>query len=87
MQIDSLAAGGKVSKAQYRAAMSSALSGASAPRLSGSDPTIAFTDATHATARRDLRITDSRGSNNYRLEYRLEKRDGRWLIVESGYLR
>jgi ketosteroid isomerase-like protein len=82
-KIDSLAAGGKVSRAQYRDAMTKSFASANPPRVTGGETSVAFADATHATARRDLRVNNS----PFRIEYRLEKRDGRWLITQQEYLR
>src|SRR4029453_11096834 len=82
-KIDSLAAGGKGPKAQYRDAMTKSFASANPPRVTGGETSVAFADATHATARRDLRVNNS----PFRIEYRLEKRDGRWLITQQEYLR
>ncbi len=38
-----------------------------------------FADATHATAKGQGQLGESRGD----FQYKLEKRQGRWVIVES----
>jgi ketosteroid isomerase-like protein len=81
-KIESLAAGGKVGKPGYRDAMTKLFSGSGAPAVRYGTPSIGFADATHATAQSPVTI----GSRSYRIQYQMEKREGRWLIVDQKYL-
>src|SRR5262245_46513094 len=78
-KIESLAAGGKVDKPGYRDAMTKLFSGSGAPTVRYGSPSIGFADATHATVQSPVTI----GSRSYRVQYQMEKRDGRWLIVDQ----
>jgi uncharacterized protein (TIGR02246 family) len=80
-KIESLAAGGTVGKAAYRDAMAKVFSGPSAPTVRFGTPSIGFIDATRATAQSNLTV----GGRSYRVQYQLEKRDGRWLIADQKY--
>ena len=82
-RIDSIIARGKVSKANYGAAMvyafrSGRLGGAIEHRVR----LITLSDATHAT----VDGTVVTGVSEERYQWTFEKRDGKWLIVETTYI-
>ena len=81
-KIDSLAAGGTVGKPAYRDAMARVFAGGTAPRVSYGTPSIGFADPTHAT----IQVVVTQGTRSSRIQYQLEKREGRWLIVNQKYL-
>ena len=81
-KIDSLAAGGTVGKPAYRDAMARVFAGGTALRASYGTPSIGFADPTHAT----IQVGATQGTRPSRIQYQLEKREGRWLIVNQKYL-
>jgi uncharacterized protein (TIGR02246 family) len=87
-RMDSRVAGGKVSKAQWRGAVQRSIAGGQWPAtLDYQVSSVAFPDPAHATVFGHLvaiQVTGRRTQD--RLELKLAKRDGRWLIVESRYL-
>jgi hypothetical protein len=70
---------GQVSKVEYRQDMMAWMARGDQTVLEHAQWTVAFSDPTHATARGQAQLGDSRGD----FEYKLEKRAGRWVIVES----
>jgi hypothetical protein len=85
-KIDSRAAGAKVSKRGYAEAMSRNFQQGSILSTRYTGLKITFVDATHAVAEGTLQVTLKGGGGFVsRHEWKLEKRDGRWLIVETNY--
>lgn len=80
-KIDSKVAGAKVSKPVWAQAMSRYFQRGSAASLEYTGLKISLVDATHAVAEGTL-YANGKGSRH---EWKLEKRDGRWLIVETNY--
>jgi ketosteroid isomerase-like protein len=66
---------GQVTKVQYREDMAALMARGDRTLLEHAQ----WTDATHATAKGQGQLGDSRGD----FQYKLERRQGRWLIVES----
>jgi len=82
-QIDSTAAGRKVNKVEWQQAMQQI----AAPRVEISVATVSFSDPSHATAVGDFVLYPAAGGRRQaRHEWKIQKRDGRWLIVETRYL-
>jgi ketosteroid isomerase-like protein len=67
----------KVTKVQYREDMTALM--ARGDRMLLARWSVAFADPTHATAKGQAQL----GANKGDFQYKLEKRGGRWLIVES----
>jgi len=85
-KIDSKAAGANVSKPAYADAMAQAFSAGNMLSSSYSGLKISLVDATHAVAEGTLYINLKNGRRIVsRHEWKLEKRDGRWLIVETNH--
>jgi ketosteroid isomerase-like protein len=85
-KIDSRAAGAKVSKPAYAEAMSRTFQRGSILSSRYSGLKISFVDATHAVAEGTLHVTLKGGGGfTSQHEWKMEKRDGRWLIVETNY--
>ena len=85
-KIDSKAARAKVSKAAYKDAVIQLWQ--KEPKLWSEYKGIrvSLTDSTHAVAEGTVYIHLTNGSNIIsKHEWKLEKRDGRWLIVETNY--
>lgn len=82
--IDSKVAQGKVSKPAYGEAMARAFQNRNFPFSDYSGLKIALVDATHAVAEGTLYV-HSKNPTMSKYEWKLEKRDSRWLIVESNY--
>jgi ketosteroid isomerase-like protein len=70
---------GQVTKVQYREDMSALMARGDRTLLEHARWTVEFADATHATAKGQGQLGESRGD----FQYKLEKRQGRWVIVES----
>jgi len=70
---------GQVSKVQYREDMSALMARGDQTLLEHAQWTVEFTDPTHATAKGQGQLGDSLGD----FQYKFEKREGRWVIVES----
>ena len=70
---------GQVSKVQYREDMAALMARGDRTLLEHAQWTVDFADATHATAKGQAQLGESRGD----FHYKLEKREGRWVIVES----
>ncbi|HEY7141601.1 MAG TPA: hypothetical protein VIE44_15970 [Methylomirabilota bacterium] len=70
---------GQVSKVQYREDMRALMARGDRTLLEHASWTVEFADPTRATARGQGQLGESRGD----FQYKLEKREGRWLIVES----
>ncbi len=85
-KIDSKAAGAKVSKPAYGEAMSRTFSRGNILSSSYTGLKVSLVDATHAVAEGTLYINLKNGERTAsRHEWKLEKRGGRWLIVETNY--
>jgi ketosteroid isomerase-like protein len=70
---------GQVSKVQYREDMAALMARGDRTLFEHARWSVEFADPTHATARGQGQLGDSRGD----FLYKLEKRGGRWLLVES----
>jgi hypothetical protein len=70
---------GQVTKVQYREDMAALMARGDRALLEHAQWTVAFADATHATAKGQGQLGESRGD----FQYKLEKRGERWTIVES----
>ena len=70
---------GQVTKVQYREDMTALMARGDRMLLEHAQWNVEFADPTHATARGQGQLGDSKGD----FQYKLEKRAGRWLIVES----
>jgi len=85
-KIDSKAVGGKVSKHVYAQALSQIFQRGSISSVGYSGLKVSIVDATHAMAAGTLYIKlKAGGSIVSPYEWKLEKRDGRWLIVETNH--
>jgi len=85
-RIDSKAAGGKVSKHDYELVLSQIFQRGSISSVGNSGLKVSLVDATHAMAESTLYIKLKTGVSIVSpYEWKLEKRDGRWLIVETTY--
>ena len=85
-KIDSKAAGRQVSKDQYREAMKNVFDRRSLNRADVTNLTSKLIDSTHATVDGTVYIHLASGNRSGgRNQWKLEKRDGRWLIVETKY--
>ncbi len=70
---------GQVTKVQYREDMVALMARGDRTLLEHARWTVEFADPTHATAKGQGQLGESRGD----FRYKLEKRAGRWVIVES----
>ena len=70
---------GQVSKVQYREDMTALMARGDRTLLEHARWTVEFADPTHATAKGQGQLGESRGD----FQYKLEKRADRWVIVES----
>ena len=70
---------GQVSKVQYREDMAALMARGDRTLLEHASWTVEFADPTHATAKGQGQLGESRGD----FQYKLEKRGDRWIIVES----
>jgi ketosteroid isomerase-like protein len=70
---------GQVSKVQYREDMTALMARGDKTLLEHARWNVEFADPTHATAKGQGQLGESRGD----FQYKLEKRGGRWVIVES----
>ena len=70
---------GQVSKVQYREDMAALMARGDRTLLEHANWTVEFTDPTHATAKGQAQLGESRGD----FQYKLETRGNRWVIVES----
>jgi uncharacterized protein (TIGR02246 family) len=82
--IDSRAAGGKVSKDKYREAMAAAFKQGNIVNVEMRDLDVRIVDSTRATALGTSFLTTKTDRLSGRTEWKFEKRDGRWLIVETN---
>jgi ketosteroid isomerase-like protein len=73
----------QVSKVQYRTDMAALMSRGDRTLLEHAQWAVSFADPTHATATGQVQV----GERKADFQYKLEKRDGRWLIVESMVMR
>jgi hypothetical protein len=69
----------QVTKVQYRQDMAALMARGDQTLMEHAQWVVSFADPTHATADGQVRL----GERTADFEYKLEKRDGRWLIVES----
>ena len=70
---------GQVTKVQYREDMTALMARGDRTLLEHARWTVEFAEATHALAKGQGQLGESRGD----FQYKLEKRQGRWVIVES----
>jgi ketosteroid isomerase-like protein len=70
---------GQVSKVQYREDMTALMARGDRTLLEHANWTVEFADPTHAAAKGQAQLGESRGD----FQYKLEKRGDRWMIVES----
>lgn len=86
-KIDSLAAGGKVSKERYAAAMKISQTEGNMPwNFAVKIASLTFPSSERATFDVDMAWdTKRRGRQAYKQRWTLTKRDGRWLMLESEY--
>jgi hypothetical protein len=82
--IDSRAAGGKVPKAKYAEVMAEVVKKGDVISSEVRDMSITMTDPTHATVLGTVYLQTRTSRPSGRNEWKLEKRDGRWLIVETN---
>ncbi len=88
-RVDSIVAGAKVSKEMYAAAMK----GAQARGMLGRDmeakvTSVTFPNPDRAILEFDYDLDTARGAHrSYKLKWTLTKRDGRWLILETEYVK
>jgi ketosteroid isomerase-like protein len=81
--IDSRAAGGKVSKAKYAEVMADVFKKGDLISAELRDVNVTMADPTHATVVGTVYLQTRTNRLSGRNEWKLEKRDGRWLIVET----
>ena len=85
-KIDSKAAGRLVSKDEYREAMKTLLERRALNRADVANLISKLIDSTHATVDGTVYIHLASGNRaGGRNQWKLEKREGRWLIVETKY--
>ena len=85
-RIESRVAGGTVNRAQWRQAIQQSVTAGQFPHIQFGVSSVSFSDPTHATVLGDFVATQAGGRRTQDgLEWKMEKRDGRWLIVESRY--
>jgi hypothetical protein len=82
-KIDSRAAGGQVSKARYAEIMREVYKRGDVISADVRDLVIAMPDASHATVLGTVYLQTRTSRPSARVEYKLEKRADRWLIVET----
>ena len=84
--IDSKVARGKVSKSTYKDALTKGWERDTTTWAEYRNVQVAVNDATHAVATGMIYIHLQNGKNIIQKhEWKLEKRDGHWLIVETNY--
>jgi ketosteroid isomerase-like protein len=84
-QIDSKIAGGKVSKPKYAEVVAASIRQGNVLSSQYSGVRVVLSDATHATALGTLYVTTKTNRLSWPHEWKLEKRDARWLIVETNF--
>ena len=84
-RIDSKAAKAKVSRERYGEAMAGVFKRGDVVRNEQRDLRVTVVDPTHATVRGLWLITTKTGEVAWPHEWKLEKRDERWVIVETTY--
>ena len=85
-KIDSKAAARQVSKQEYGVAMKTVFDRHALNRADVTSLTAKLTDATHATVDGTVYIHLTNGNRaGGQNQWKLEKREGRWLIVETKY--
>ena len=83
--IDSKIARGKVSKQKYADAMARAFKRREIIGFETRDIKVTMVDATRATVLANVYVLNPGQRFIYANEWKLEKRDGLWLIVETAY--
>lgn len=84
--IDSKAAGRKARKDEYARALTNALATREIIRVEHRQLSVGIEGPAHAHARATLDYTlRSSPGVSFRYEWKLQKRDGRWSIVETNY--
>jgi hypothetical protein len=73
----------QVSKVQYRTDMAALMARGDRTLLEHAQWNVSFADPTHATAIGQVQV----GERKADFQYKLEKREGRWLIIESMVMR
>ncbi len=88
-RIDSIVAGGKVSKEMYAGAMKGAQArGTLGRNMDAKVTSVTFLSPDRAVLEFDYDLDTARGAHrSYKLKWTLTKREGRWLILETEYLR
>jgi ketosteroid isomerase-like protein len=82
--IDSRAAGGKVSKAKYAEVMAEVFKKGDLISAELRDVSVTMSDPARAMLLGTVYIQTKTSRGSGRVEWKLEKRDGRWLIVETN---
>ena len=82
--IDSSAAGGKVSKVKYGQVMADVFQKGNLISADVRDMNVTMTGSSRATVLGTVYLQTRTARPTARVEYKLEKRDGRWLIVETN---
>ncbi|HSE95109.1 MAG TPA: nuclear transport factor 2 family protein [Methylomirabilota bacterium] len=85
-RIESRVAGGTVNRAQWQQSIQQSVTAGQFPHIEFGVSRVSFSDPTHATVVGNFVATQAGGRRTQDgLEWKMEKRDGRWLIVESRY--
>jgi uncharacterized protein (TIGR02246 family) len=82
--IDSRAAGGRVSKAKYGEVMADVFKKGDLISAEVRDVNVTMADPSRATMLGTVYLVTRTNRLSGRVEWKLEKRDGRWLIVEAN---
>jgi ketosteroid isomerase-like protein len=83
--IDSKAAKAMVSKAQYGETMKRAFAQRRSFRVETGGLRVSMADSNHATVDGVVYFSSASDRTSEKRQWKLEKRDGRWLIVEAKY--
>ena len=83
--IDSKVARGKVNKQKYGEAMAAAFGAHTLVGMAADGIKITFADQVHSTVLTTIYPMSNARRFVYLLEWKLEKRDGHWVIVETTY--
>jgi uncharacterized protein (TIGR02246 family) len=81
-QIDSRAARARVSREKFGEAMQALFKSGNLINVEHRDRKVTLIDPTHASVLGTSYITTKTNRSTARVEWKLEKRDGRWVIVE-----
>jgi uncharacterized protein (TIGR02246 family) len=85
-RIDSKATNSIASKDQYGEAMERSFAQRSAPRVETEGLRVSMINSSHATVEGVVHFSYASGRTSDKRQWKLEKRNGRWLIVEAKYL-